>query len=221
MEADFSGYATRANVKCSDGRTIMRDAFKHNDGTQVPLVWQHGHSDPNNVLGHALLENREDGVYAYGFFNDTEAAQNAKLSVEHGDIDSLSIYANRLREENGNVQHGDIREVSLVLAGANPQARIDQVYIKHSDGFEEEVEDEAVIFSGESLMHAEEEEEMTIDDVVASMDEDQRAVLNFLVGKAAEEAGNNNADGESAEHSDSDTDEGLSLIHISEPTRRS
>ena len=212
MEADFSGYATRANVKCSDGRTIMRDAFKHNDGTQVPLVWQHGHSDPNNVLGHALLENREDGVYAYGFFNDTEAAQNAKLSVEHGDIDSLSIYANRLREENGNVQHGDIREVSLVLAGANPQARIDQVYIKHSDGFEEEVEDEAVIFSGESLMHAEEEEEMTIDDVVASMDEDQRAVLNFLVGKAAEEAGNNNADGESAEHSDSDTDEG-ELMH--------
>ena len=216
MEADFSGYATRANVKCSDGRTIMPDAFKHNDGSQVPLVWQHGHSDPNNVLGHALLENREDGVYAYGFFNDTDSGHNARLAVQHGDINSLSIYANRLQEENGNVRHGEIREVSLVLAGANPEARIDQVFIKHSDGFEEEVEDEVVIYSGEELEHADAEEsgdsdEPSVKKVIESMDEDQRTVLEYLVGLAAQ-GELNNAEDNSAEHSDSDTDEG-ELMH--------
>ena len=196
MNPDFSGYATRSGIKCSDGRTIMQDAFKHNDGARVPLVWQHGHSDPNNVLGHAELENREDGVYAYGFFNNTDAGRNARISVEHGDIDSLSIYANRLKEEDGNVLHGEIREVSLVLSGANPEARIDQIFVQHSDGFTEEVEDSAIFTSGEYIEHAEgsnteedveESDEPTVADIIDSMDDDQRAVLEYLVGAAVTE----------------------------------
>lgn len=126
----FSGWATRANLKCSDGRTIMRDAFKQNDGQKVPLVWNHQHDDPNEVLGHALLENREDGVYAYCSLNDTEAGKTAKLLIQHGDISALSIYANQLKQNMSNVVHGNIREVSLVLAGANPGASIQSV-IQH------------------------------------------------------------------------------------------
>ena len=137
MKADFSGYASRANVQCSDGRTIMPNAFKDADGTTVPLVWQHGHSAIDNVLGHAELENRADGLYAYGYFNDSNSGQNAKHAVEHGDVKSLSIYANQLQQDGGNVQHGIVREVSLVLAGANPEARIDNVYLKHADGSQE------------------------------------------------------------------------------------
>ena len=148
---DFSGWATRANVKCSDGRTIMKDAFKHNDGRTVPLVWNHQHNDPANVLGHATLENREEGVYAYCSFNETEAGQLAKVLVQHGDIHALSIYANQLKQQNGNVMHGEIREVSLVHAGANPSAYIESV-MKHSDDGEYvEVEDEARIFTGEKI----------------------------------------------------------------------
>nr|DAU77952.1 MAG TPA: major capsid protein [Caudoviricetes sp.] len=212
MDADFSGYATRAGIRCSDGRTITKDAFKHNDGAKVPLVWQHGHSNPNNVLGHALLENRDDGVYAYGFFNATDAAKNAKQSVEHGDINALSIYANHLQEENGNVMHGEIREVSLVLSGANPGARIDNVYLRHSDGHEEPVEGEAVIYGGQTdLMHADEEDEeeyeedLTVEEVLDSLTPEQRQVVEFLVGKAATEAGDEDDEDDeddSAQHSD-------------------
>ena len=124
MTYDFSGWATRVNRKCADGRIIRKDAFRDNDGQTVPLVWNHQHNDPFNVLGHALLENRDDGVYVYGTFNDTEAGQNAKLVVQHGDITSLSIYANQLKQKGADVLHGAIREVSLVLAGANPGAYI-------------------------------------------------------------------------------------------------
>ena len=119
MDYDFSGWATRNNIECSDGRTIMKDAFKDNDGQKVPLVWNHQHDDPNEVLGHALLENRDEGVYAYCSFNNTEHGQDAKDCVKHGDIVALSIYANQLKQNGANVIHGAIREVSLVLAGAN------------------------------------------------------------------------------------------------------
>src|SRR5690606_20820477 len=146
-EHDFSGYATRNNLKCSDGRTIMAGAFKHNDQTRVPLVWQHQHNDPSNILGHALLENREDGVYAYGFFNDTPSAENAKQLVKHGDVSALSIYANNLTQQGKNVLHGDIKEVSLVLAGANPGAFIDNINIQHGN-VSETREDQAIIYTG-------------------------------------------------------------------------
>lgn len=151
---DFSGWATRNNLKCSDGRTIMKNAFKNNDGQTVPLVWNHQHNDPLNVLGHALLENRDEGVYAYCTFNDTESGQAAKTLVEHGDVDQLSIYANQLKQQGPNVLHGAIREVSLVLAGANPGAFIDSI-IKHG----EESDEEAIIYTGEdiTLFHSEDE----------------------------------------------------------------
>lgn len=153
MEYDFSGWATKANLKCSDGRTIMKDAFKNNDGQIVPLVWNHQHNDTNQVLGHALLQNRDEGVYAYCTFNDTESGKTAKLLVQHGDVNALSIYANQLKESMSNVIHGNIREVSLVLASANPGASIDNV-ILHS----EESNEEAIIYTGEtiSLYHADE-----------------------------------------------------------------
>lgn len=158
---DFAGWASRNDLKCSDGRTIRKDAFKDCDGTIVPLVWNHQHNDSDNVLGHALLENRPEGVYTYGFFNDTEKGQNAKLLVDHGDITGLSIYANKLKQSGGDVLHGVIREVSLVLAGANPGAFIDSV-ITHGDGSDEE----AVIFTGDyftegegDLNHADPEDE--------------------------------------------------------------
>ena len=147
MEYDFSGWATRNNIRCSDGRTILKDAFKHNDGQTVPLVWNHDHNDPLNVLGHALLENRDEGVYAYCTFNDTDAGRNAKALVEHGDVTALSIYANQLKQQGPNVLHGAIREVSLVLAGANPGAFIDSI-IRHG----EESDEEAIIYTGEELV---------------------------------------------------------------------
>ena len=145
---DFSGYATKNDLRCSDGRTIRKDAFKDNDGQTVPLVWQHSHNDPENVIGHALLENREDGVYCYGSFNNTPKATTAKALVEHGDITALSIYANKLKQQGGDVFHGVIREVSLVLAGANPGASIDFPILAHSG---EESETEATIYTGEPL----------------------------------------------------------------------
>lgn len=151
---DFSGWATRNNVKCSDGRVILKDAFLNNDGQTVPLVWNHQHNDPLNVLGHALLENREDGVYAYCTFNDTEAGQASKELVQHGDVVSLSIYANQLKQQRGNVSHGVIREVSLVLAGANPEAYIEQV-IRHGEDMSDE---EAYIFTNEDIELAHSEE---------------------------------------------------------------
>ena len=156
---DFSGWATRANLKCSDGRTIMKDAFKHNDGQTVPLIWNHRHGDPNEVLGHALLENREEGVYAYCKFNDTQNGKTAKLLVQHGDVDRLSIYANQLKQQGPYVMHGNIRELSLVLAGSNPGAFIENVVMAHGEDTYE-LEDEARIFTEEyiSLHHSDEED---------------------------------------------------------------
>ena len=158
---DFSGWATRNDLKCSDGRTIRRDAFKHNDGAVVPLVWNHNHNSSDQVLGHALLENRPEGVYAYGYLNDTENAQNVKLMIQHGDVKSLSIYANHLKQDGGNVLHGDIRELSLVLAGANPGAFIDHVMMHGDDS-----EDGVIISTGEDLIleHSDKEDSKVEDD---------------------------------------------------------
>lgn len=204
---DFSGWATRANLKCSDGRTIMKDAFKHNDGQKVPLVWNHRHDDPNEILGHALLENRDEGVYAYCKFNDSESGKTAKLLVQHGDVCALSIYANQLRQNMSNVLHGNIREVSLVLAGANPGAFIDSV-IMHG----EESDEEAIIYTGEniSLSHAsddsqanengegakeektvaeESKKDKTVQDVIDTFNEEQLKVFHYVLGAALEENG--------------------------------
>ena len=205
---DFSGYATRNDLRCGDGRIIRRDAFKDNDHTTVPLVWQHVHNDPANVLGHADLENRADGVYAYCTFNDTPSAQNAKSLVQHGDITSMSIYANKLRQNGSEVLHGVIREVSLVLAGANPGATIDPLSIAHGDGEYTELDDEAIIYTGEEfLMHSDDDDEekdvnddATIQDVIDTMNEDQKSVLYFMVGQALE-------NGESVSHADDDDGE--------------
>ena len=222
---DFCGWATKNNLRCSDGRTIMKDAFKHMDGKVVPLVWNHKHDGVIDVLGHALLENRDEGVYAYGTFNDTESGQTAKLLVQHGDVDALSIYANNLKQNMANVIHGDIREVSLVLAGANPGAFIESV-IKHG----EESEEEARIFTGEyisledenpksDIEHSEENskkedvsmseneetkkdstedsnKEETVEDVFNTLNEKQEKVVNYLIGLALEE-GSNKTDEES------------------------
>ena len=218
---DFSGWATRNNLKCSDGRTIIKDAFKANDGLVVPLVWNHNHTDANNVLGHCLLENREDGVYTYGKFNDTEQGQNAKILVEHGDVTALSIYANQLKQQGGNVLHGQIREVSLVLAGANPGAFIDTV-ITHSDDLDEE----AIIYTGEyfELSHSasdntkmdeskekvkeetkkeepkEMEKEKTVQEVFDELTEEQKTVVYALIGQAIEDTKNQmNEEGDNEE----------------------
>mgnify|MGYP002521087349 CR=1 FL=1 len=195
---DFCGWATRNDLKCSDGRVIRRDAFKHNDGQQVPLVWSHQHSDVNDVLGHALLENREEGVYAYCKFNDTESGRTAKLLVQHGDVNALSIYANQLQQQGPNVMHGNIRELSLVLAGANPGAFIESI-IKHG----EESDEEGIIYTGENitLAHTEEEEkkpepeskeekepevkkEKTLGDVFDTLNEEQKTAVYAIVGQA-------------------------------------
>lgn len=205
MKYDFSGWATKNGLRCSDGRTIMKDAFLHNDGQTVPLVWNHQHNDHMNILGHALLENRQEGVYAYCVFNETESGQNAKQLVEHGDVSALSIYANQLKQQGGNVLHGAIKEVSLVLAGANPGAFIDSI-IRHG----EESTEECIIFTGDEieLYHAEEtlnhkeeeikmadetknqasESEETVADVFETLTEKQKTVVYALIGQALEEA---------------------------------
>lgn len=218
---DFSGWATRNDLKCSDGRIIRKDAFKSNDGQKVPLVWNHQHSDPNEVLGHAVLENRDEGVYAYCKFNDTESGRTAKLLVQHGDVNALSIYANQLKQQGPNVMHGNIRELSLVLAGANPGAFIESI-IKHG----EESDEEGIIYTGENitLSHSEpaeepkksEEEELkhaddkkedtkvaeepkknegeeTVADVFNTMNEKQKTVVYAMIGQALED--NNNSEG--------------------------
>ncbi len=225
---DFSGWATRNDLKCSDGRTIRRDAFIDNDKQTVPLVWQHSHDNPSNVLGHAYLENRPEGVYMYGSFNNTRKGQEAKEAVRHGDVKFLSIYANKLRQSGGDVLHGQIREVSLVLTGANPGARIDNPIIQH-DGYEDEVEDEAYITTGLELelYHAEDgkpeekeeteekaepkkEKEMaengdkTVKDVFDTLNEEQKQVVYFMIGQAVENAKKGGSDDDEAEHSYND-----------------
>lgn len=210
---DFSGWATKNDLKCSDGRIIRRDAFKENDGAIVPLVWNHRHNEPDNILGHALLENREDGVYAYCTFNDTESGKNAKKLVEHGDIKSLSIYANKLKQQGPDVLHGLIREVSLVLAGANPAAFIDNVVVHGEEAEDlaiictgeeielchsEESEEEANKEKGETKMNGEKEEkkenptEKTVQEVLDTLTEEQKTVVYALVGMALEENENEN-----------------------------
>lgn len=213
MDYDFCGWATRNDIQCSDGRIIRRDAFKHNDGQKVPMVWNHEHNDPNAVLGHAMLENRPEGVFAYCKFNDTESGKNAKLLVQHGDVNALSIYANQLKQTGPNVMHGNIRELSLVLAGANPGASIQSV-IMHG----EESDEEAVIFTdefislrhsgvpseeepqpdqteepeqqevemeGQDLQHADVPEEgMTVKDVFDTLTEEQKTAVYAIVGEA-------------------------------------
>ena len=214
MEYDFSGWATRNNIQCSDGRTIMKDAFKDNDGQKVPLVWNHQHNDPNEVLGHALLENREEGVYAYCKFNNTESGQTAKELVHNGDVDKLSIYANKLKSEMNNVIHGVIREVSLVLAGANPGAYIDSIVVhgegaeseeegiiftdehisvemEHSDKSEEEKseeesEDKSNDKEGETEM-PEENKEKTVAEVFDTLNEEQKTAVYAIIGQAIED----------------------------------
>lgn len=221
MGYDFSGYATKNDLTCGDGRIIRKDAFKDCDGKTVPLVWHHIHNDPMNVLGHADLENREDGVYAYCSFNDTPQGQNAKALVQHGDVTSMSIYANRLKQQGNNVLHGMIREVSLVLAGANPGALIDPLSIQHDDDTVTELDDEAIIYSGE-LLHAdtpkkEEKQEddekeddvandskssdKTVQDVIDSMTEEQKNVMYYMVGAALKGDGADEDD-DAAEHSE-------------------
>ncbi len=216
VKCDFSGWATKNNLRCSDGRTIRRDAFKENDGQTVPLVWQHQHDNPENVLGHVLLENREDGVYAYGTFNNTEMGRNAKELVDNGDISCLSIYANKLKQMGTDVIHGQIREVSLVLAGANPGALIDSFSIAHSEDDDDET---AIIYTGEmihmettnekniELQHAEDEApkgEKTVKDVFDSMTEEQKNVVYFMIGQALEDAGVSEED---VEHADDEGDD--------------
>lgn len=207
---DFSGYATRNDLRCSDGRTIRSGAFVDNDGGTVPLVWQHGHNSPDNVLGHALLENRNDGVYCYAKFNNGEQAKTAKELVKHGDVDSLSIFANKLTQRGGDVLHGNIVEVSLVLSGANPGARIDNVSLQHSDGSIEEL-DEAVIFTGLELSHADETEEdnskeadvadeETVADVLNTLTDKQKDAVYYVIGQAIEDANQDDSD-------DNDTNE--------------
>ena len=226
---DFGGWATKNDLLCADGRTIRKDAFKDDDGRTVPLVWQHNHDDPTRVIGHALLENKDDGVYAYCSFNNSDLGQHVKELVRHGDVRSLSIYANQLKQHGGDVVHGVIREVSVVLAGANPGAIIEFPMLAHG----EEATDEAVIWSGddiefdddlahaeinednseseEELAHADEkesekdEDEETIQDVLDTMNEKQRKVVEYLVGQALESAVE-----EKAEHDAIDDEDNLS-----------
>ena len=227
---DFSGWATRNNLKCSDGRVILRDAFKNDDGQKRPLVWMHQHNDPANVLGHAILENREEGVYAYCTFNDTEQGRNAKQLVEHGDVTALSIFANQLQQKGPNVVHGAIREVSLVLAGANPGAYIESV-IKHDDGDDEE----GVIYTGEeivlyhedqddnSMSHADEggeakktetktetekdSDEETVADVFNTLTEKQKTVVYAMIGQALEDSGSAESEDDNKDDTSKEDDE--------------
>ena len=207
---DFSGWATRANKRCSDGRIILPDAFKHMNGEYVPIAWNHKHGDPSEILGKAYLEHRDgEGVYCYGIFNDTESGQTAKKLVLHGDITGLSIFANNLKERMSVVSHGDIKEVSLVLATANPGAYIDNVMVHNADGSYTELEDQAFIFSGEGLElhHADDSEpekekssdDETIEDVINGMTDKQKTVLYALVGEAAKSA---QGEAEEVKHSD-------------------
>ena len=192
MDYDFSGYVTKNDLRCADGRVIRHDAFKENDGQIVPLVWQHVHTDPTNVLGHALLENRDDGVYGYAKFNQTEKGRHAKEMVENGDIVSMSIYANRLKQHGNDVIHGVIREVSLVLAGANPGAFIDNISFAHADGTYTDVDDEAVIYSGldsiEYFSHADENEEDEVDDILDQLTDEQIEAINNIIDAALNDA---------------------------------
>ena len=223
MKFDFSGWATKNDLTCSDGRTIKHNAFKENDGQRVPLVWQHGHQTVDNVLGHALLENRDEGVYAYCALNDTPAADNAKELVKHGDVKALSIYANRLDQRGADVIHGNIVEVSMVLSGANPGALIDNVALEHSDGSWTESEDEAIIYSGLTLSHDsgditedtysmdddevyDEDDDMTVADVLETLDDDQRLAVAALIEEISGDVDDEDEDYDDDEYDVDDED---------------
>lgn len=223
---DFRGYATRYNVKCSDGRTILPDAFKHYDGQTIPLIWNHDHSDPTNLLGNAYLEHRDDGLYAYGLFNDTPKGQSARTAVLHGDLSGLSIFANRLKqygpEHDRYVQHGELRELSLVYATANPEAFIEDVMVHSEDGSVAIVEDAGIIYSGDTieLCHSDdsgnsnkeegkkveetEKKEKSIKEIYDGMSEEEKEVVNVMVGMAleAQATEDDEDDDEEVEHSD-------------------
>jgi hypothetical protein len=217
MECDFSGWATKAGIQCTDGRTILPGAFKHQDKTRVPLVWMHGHKDVDNVLGHAILEERPEGVYAYAFLNDTDKAKNARKILEHGDVKHFSIWANELLERQKRVIHGAIRELSLVLSGANPGAVIESVTIRHSDGSEDVLEDEYVITTGLELelggeiQHADDstttnnsadDSGETVADIFNAMSDKEQQVVHFMISEALQGAATD--DNNSAEHSNVD-----------------
>ena len=228
---DFSGYATKVGIKCADGRTILQDAFAHCDGKKVPLVYQHLHNDPKNVLGHAVLENRPDGVYAYCSLNNTEAGKTAKALVQHGDISALSIYANSLVQKSSNVIHGVIREVSLVLSGANPEAYIDNLAFEHSDGSITTDESEAFICAGaiihdgieipevsdtqdsseESISHADDkkdpEDQKTVGEVFDTLNEEQKTVVYTMIAQALETQDDEDEEKEDVKHSNIKGDE--------------
>lgn len=197
MKCDFEGYVTKNDIRCMDGRIIRKDAFKENDKMSVPLVWQHRHDSPENVLGHMELENREDGVYGYGFFNNTDMANTARELVANKDIRNMSIYANHLIEKDKNVTHGSIKEVSLVLAGANPGAVINHVSIAHSDGFVTEIEDECDIFTDEEILyHADEEDKEDIIEDIEEDEKDEEDEEDEEFAHADEESENNQNEGE-------------------------
>lgn len=226
MDYDFCGWATKNDLKCSDGRTIRKDAFKDNDGQKVPLVWNHQHNEAFDVLGHAMLENRDEGVYAYCKFNDTESGKTAKLLVQHGDVDRLSIYANKLKQQGSNVMHGVIREVSLVLAAANPGAYIEDIIV-HGEASE----DEAVIYTGENieLFHSEDDKpksseekkeekkvadnKKTVQDVFDEMTEEQKNVVYAMIGMALEENGVDSDEEDVDEMNHSEEGDGEEMKH--------
>ena len=213
---DFSGWASKYGLQCSDGRTILKGAFAHQDKAKIPLVWQHGHDDSDNVLGHAIIEHRDEGPYVYGYFNDTPKGKNAKELVQHEDIDSLSIFANKLVEKAKQVSHGIIREVSLVLARANPGALIDNLELQHSDGELVMIEDEAVIYTGEHIKHGDaaleeptaeetdddEIEELDAEQILDEMSPEQQGVVHALVGAALSSNAAEEGDGDSVTHTD-------------------
>lgn len=226
-EPDFTGWATKANIRCSDGRTIMPDAFKHQDGVKVPLVWRHGSDDPTNVLGYAILRHAEgEGMRTEAFFNGTPKAQHTKAAIEHGDLDSLSIWANKLTEKAKQVFHGMINEVSVCLMGANPEAKIDYVRIAHSDGLGntdyEVLDDEAIITMGLELEHADSDDsddDETVGDILGTLNEKQRDVVNYLLEEAAkgsvehedgdDDEEEDDSENEDVEHDDNDKDEDI------------
>jgi len=223
VKFDFSGYGTKFNVKCSDGRTIQPNAFQHMNGLTVPLVWRHIRDDPTNILGRAALEHREDGIYVYGLFNETATGQNAKALVHHKDITALSIYANNLVEKSLSVVHGEIREISLVVAGANPEAKIDYLSIEHHDGTVTSADDEAIIYSderivvGKAVVHADDEEGDTLEAIFETMDEKQKAAVYAIISQLAKdgeiEMSDEDEDDSSEEDEDESNEEDDSLEH--------
>lgn len=241
MNVDFSGYVTKNDVTCSDGRKIRKDAFQHNDGNVVPLVWQHLYNDPEMIIGKIFLENRDDGVYGYGTLNHTDKAETMRKLLEHGDITSMSIHANKLVERNGEVFHGDIKEVSLVVAGANPEAIIEHVTLHHSDGLETELDDEAVIhhsgiidsFDGDgqvidiynqdgTLQHADEEDDEdesdgeTVAEIFDTLTDKQKNVVYAMIGAAVEDASSSKTTN-SESMKQSDIDEGGKEMKTTRP----